>query len=159
MRLWGCPARLAGAASPNPSHSLLKAANVSFEEIIPFGHLIALGNYEPLQGMYGITRTGYLRGEMEGVRNIYNKASWHMNIQYMILLFPFPPLLLLWSLITMPRGSLQEQNRTDPRAPIDAHHTVTLECPSQLNFTQRYHNVFPKDEVVIYFVFLLSSSY
>lgn len=47
------------AASPNPSHSFLKAANVSFEEIIPFGHLIALGNYEPMQGMCGITRTGY----------------------------------------------------------------------------------------------------
>ena len=56
-----------GAARPNPSRSFLKAANVSFEEIIPFGHLIALGNYEPLQGMYGITRAGYQQGEMEVV--------------------------------------------------------------------------------------------
>lgn len=51
----------------NPSHSLFKAANVSFEEIILFGHLIALGNYEPLQGMSGITRTGYQRGRRRPV--------------------------------------------------------------------------------------------
>lgn len=62
---WGSPARLGGSRKKkrkrktNPSHSLFKAANVSFEEIILFGHLIALGNYEPLQGMFGITRTGY----------------------------------------------------------------------------------------------------
>lgn len=62
---WGSPARLGGRSKkkkPNPSHSLFKAANVSFEEIILFGHLIALGNYEPLQGTSGITRTGYQRG-------------------------------------------------------------------------------------------------
>lgn len=53
-----------GAARPNPSPSFLKAANVSSEEIILFGHLIVLGNYESLQGMYGITRTGYQQGEM-----------------------------------------------------------------------------------------------
>lgn len=46
-----------GAASPNPSHSFLKTANVSFEEIIPFGRLIALGNYEPLQAVYGINQS------------------------------------------------------------------------------------------------------
>lgn len=48
---WGSPARLGEEANPNPSHSLFKAANVSFEEIILFGHLIALGNYGPLQGV------------------------------------------------------------------------------------------------------------
>lgn len=54
-----------GAARLNPSPSFLKAANVSSEEIILFGHLIVLGNYESLQGMYGITRTGYQHGEMK----------------------------------------------------------------------------------------------
>lgn len=122
MRLWGCPARLAGAASPNPSHSLLKAANVSFEEIIPFGHLIALGNYEPLQGMYGITRTGYLRGEMEGVRNIYNKASWHMNIQYMILLFSFSS---SSSSVVFDHYAQRESTRTE-----QDRSTCTDRCPS-----------------------------
>lgn len=70
---WGSPARLGRRSKKkkkrkrktNPSHSLFKAANVSFEEIILFGHLIALGNYEPLQGMSGITRTSYQRGQTE----------------------------------------------------------------------------------------------
>lgn len=56
-----CQIRRKKQKKKNPSHSLFKAANVSFEEIILFGHLIALGNYEPLQGMSGITRTGYQR--------------------------------------------------------------------------------------------------
>lgn len=62
----------------NPSHSLFKAANVSFEEIILFGHLIALGNYEPLQGMSGITRTGYQRG----TRTLWSSSPSSLSESY-----------------------------------------------------------------------------
>lgn len=77
MRPWGSPARLGdgggrwgregGGANLNPSHTFLKAANVSFEEIIPFGLLIAVGHYEPLRGMYGIRGAGYQQGGTRGV--------------------------------------------------------------------------------------------
>lgn len=46
---------------PNPWNSFLKAANVSFDYIILFGPLIALGNYESLQSLYGISRGDYLQ--------------------------------------------------------------------------------------------------
>lgn len=62
---------------PNPSHSFLKTANVSFEDIIPFGHLIALGNYEPLWGMYGITRSGYQC--VEGRREFNLNSGWRFR--------------------------------------------------------------------------------
>lgn len=54
-----------GETRLNPSHSFLKTANVSFEEIIPFCRQVGLCNYGPLQGMYGITRACYQGGKTE----------------------------------------------------------------------------------------------
>lgn len=62
---------------PNPSHSFLKTANVSFEDIIPFGHQIALGNYESLRGMYGITRSGYQC--VQGRREFNLNSGWRFR--------------------------------------------------------------------------------
>lgn len=50
-----CQIRGAEKASPNPSRSFLKAANVAFEEIILVGRRMELGHYESLRDTYVVS--------------------------------------------------------------------------------------------------------